>query len=247
MTRGALKAAIALAILLGSAAAADKAEKVEFECAGKTRVYSYFRPSAGSVSPLPLLILLHGTGRSGSDMIGSWIQLAARENFVIAAPNASDGMNWNAAKDGTEFLHAVVEDVSAKTPVDAKRIYLFGHSAGGGFALIMAMLESEYFAAVGAHAGVLRPQHASVLEFGTRKIPIMMWNGDADRAVPIEAVRKTKEMLTQKGFPVELQVMEGHTHDYYAVAKDLNVEIWQALKKVENPKPTYQPYTDPAQ
>ena len=37
---------------------------------------------------MPVVVLLHGSGRSGEIMAQSWKHLAVREGFIVAAPDA---------------------------------------------------------------------------------------------------------------------------------------------------------------
>ena len=46
--------------------------------------------------------------------------------------------------------------LKSKYPINPRRVYLFGHSAGASFALHMSLMESQYFAAAAIHAGALR-------------------------------------------------------------------------------------------
>lgn len=204
------------------------------ESGGKTRSYWLFVPetpagSNGKAAPRPLVVLLHGSGRNGETLARPWSELARKENFLLAAPDSSDSTHWGSPVDGPRFLRDVVDAVRAKTAVDGRRVYLFGHSAGAIFSLLMGAYESEYFAAVAVHAGALHPDDIGALDWATRKIPYAIWIGDKDAFFPIEAVRATRDALKSRGFPVEYQEMPGHTHDYYRVAADINRDAWKFL------------------
>jgi poly(3-hydroxybutyrate) depolymerase len=68
----------------------------------------------------------------------------------------------------------------AKYPINPRRVYLFGHSAGASFALHMSLMESQYFAAVAIHAGALRGTTWKLIDLAKRKIPISIQVGDSD-------------------------------------------------------------------
>jgi poly(3-hydroxybutyrate) depolymerase len=75
---------------------------------------------------------------------------------VLVAPDSSDSNGWRIPQEGPEFLRDLLDTVTAAHDVvDRRRMYVFGHSAGAIHALDLGALESEYFAAVAAHAGVL--------------------------------------------------------------------------------------------
>jgi len=156
------RAAILLTVFLALPAATSAKARIEKRTVlsdGKERTYYLYVPErpAGS-APMPLLVTLHGSGRNGEILVEKWRKAADKEGIVLAGPDATNRETWNTASDGPVLLHDLVEELRAKLPIDARRIYLFGHSAGAVLALFMASLESEYFAAVAAHAGALQVQ-----------------------------------------------------------------------------------------
>src|SRR5689334_856582 len=150
----------ALTLLLSLTAYAradDKVSKEKIESGGRKRTYYLFAPS--SLKPqAPLVVLFHGSGRDGLSLVDKWKDLAAREGFVIAGPDSRSSNGWSIPDDGPEFIRDLVEALKAKYQLDARRVYLFGHSAGAVFALHLAMRESEYFAAAAVHAGAWREE-----------------------------------------------------------------------------------------
>ena len=229
-----MKLALVLLMLLlpVSAAAGEKISKEKFESEGKQRTYYLFVPdSAKSASPLSLLVLLHGSGRNGLSLVEKWKDLASKEGFIIVGPDASNGESWRMPEDAPEFIHELVEMLIAKYSVEPHHIYLFGHSAGAVMALNLAMLESEYFAAVAIHAGAWRSdKEISVVEQAKRKTPLKIIVGDRDNFFPLEAVKATEGILKERGFPIDVAIMKGHTHWYYDVAPDINRNAWEFLK-----------------
>jgi len=137
---------------------------------------------------------------------------------------------------GRTFCNDVVEDLKSKYSVDPRCIYLFGHSAGAVFALMMAMDESEYFAAVAVHAGAFRtPNDFQTINNAKRKIPLAIWVGTADQFFPLSDVRATRDALRSNGFTIEVTEIPGHTHWYYDIAASINQQAWEFLKKYELP------------
>jgi poly(3-hydroxybutyrate) depolymerase len=212
----------------------------------KKRSYYLFVPSSIK-SPAPLIVLLHGSGRDGNSLVEKWKDLAAKEGFIIAGPDAESGGGWSAPRDGPDFLHELVEELKSKYSIDPQRVYLFGHSAGAVFALMMAMAESEYFAATAIHAGAFRdPDEYKVIASATRKIPLAIWVGTNDAFFPLSDVRATRDAFRTKGFTIEVTEMPGHTHWYYDVAGSINQGAWEFLKKYElASEPRYSRYTPP--
>jgi poly(3-hydroxybutyrate) depolymerase len=166
-------------------------------------------------------------------MIDAWKKLASREQFIIAAPDSYDASNWNTETDPPEFLHAVVEQVKLRHAIDENRIYLFGHSAGAVYALMLAVIDSHHFAATALHAGALPPQSNNLFSYVERRMPIAIWVGSQDSYFPLDIVTATKKEFESHGFHVELSVIPGHDHNYYAISDEVNSKAWDFLKKAQ--------------
>ncbi|HXT68313.1 MAG TPA: PHB depolymerase family esterase [Vicinamibacterales bacterium] len=219
---------IAVVVLAASVSGAQKITKSTVTFDEQPRTYYTYLP-AGTAA-VPLVVLLHGSGRDGTTLINPWESLAKKEGIALVAPDASVKQYWNIGRDGPAFLKAIVDAMLVSGRIDESRVYLFGHSAGGHHSIDMGLLESEYFAAVAVHAGALTHDHDVMTGHADRKIPIAMWNGTDDQTVRLPAVREVRDYLVGKGFDVKLTEMKGHTHDYYSRANDINKEAWAFLK-----------------
>ncbi|MCA1626838.1 MAG: dienelactone hydrolase family protein [Acidobacteria bacterium] len=211
---------------------------------GKKRTYYlYIPPNLGPQTSVPLLVTLHGSGRDGKSLVEKWKDLAAKEGFIVAGPDAADSRSWNVPQDGPDFLRDLVEALKAKHPINAQRVYLFGHSAGAGFALFMSLFESEYFAATAIHAGALRPEDFKVIGYAKRKTPIAILVGTDDPFFPLAAVRATRDELNKHGFNAQLTEVPKHNHWYYDRAGEFNRSLWDFLKQQQlAAEPRYEQY-----
>src|SRR5262247_1010706 len=180
-------ALLALPILILQARAADRITKETLESQGKKRTYYLMVPdSAKSSASVPLIVLLHGSGRNGLSLMEKWKELASREGTIIAGPDSRDSQGWQIPGDGPGFIHDLVESLKAKYPINPRRVYLFGHSAGAVFALNLSMMESEYFAAAAVHAGSGRTEtELSARDYAKRKTPLAIIVGDRDKFFPL--------------------------------------------------------------
>src|SRR5690349_1805393 len=95
--------AILVSFLCAPLACSTNRSELEFN-GHKRSVYLYVPKSVTAGSPAPLLLLFHGSGRSGSIMIDNWKSLADKEGVVLAAPDALDPQQWNLKVDSVEFL-----------------------------------------------------------------------------------------------------------------------------------------------
>ncbi len=238
---------LALTLLLlsvVSSAAKDDITKELITSNGKTRAYYLYVPTTVKApTPAPLIVMLHGSNRTGVTLVEKWKDFAKKEGIILAGPDASNLRGWGSPQDGPDFLHDLVEELKTKYPVNPRRVYLFGHSAGASFALHMSLMESQYFAAAAIHAGALAPDDMSLIDLAKRKIPISIQVGDSDEFFPLKAVRATRDALKEGGIPVELIEIENHDHWYYDKAAKFNQTAWDFLKKYELDKePQYQKY-----
>jgi predicted esterase len=173
-------------------------------------------------------------------MVREWVDLAQREKLIVAGPDASDDMQWRLVQDGPAFIHAAIDAVAAKHPIDHRRIYLFGHSGGAVYALTLSMLESQRFAATAVYAGAWRNRKEfAVLQLAQRKLPVALFIGDQDQLFPVRSAQQTKDALEAAGHPVSLTILPRRRHAYRDVARQVNEDAWQFLKTVELPEPPH--------
>jgi len=232
-------------LLVSIPASAQQVTKEVTNLGGKARAYYLFVPDKLTRDhPAPMLLLLHGSGRNGASLTDKWKDLAKKEGIILVAPDAITSEGWSSPVDGPDFLHDLITELLPKYPIDPRRMYLFGHSAGASFALYMALYESEYFAAAAIHAGALTPQDGVIVERAKRKIPIHIAVGTVDRFFPLAAVRDTRDMLNSNGFNAQLIEMPGHDHWYYDLAPKINATAWTFLKEQKlADEPRYQKYS----
>jgi polyhydroxybutyrate depolymerase len=106
------------------------------------------------------------------------------EGFIVAQPDgALLGNSWDVLADSSDvpFVRALIADVESRVPIDPKRTFATGFSAGGGLVNRLACEASDMFAAVGAVAGsYLAPGNCAP----TRPVPFAAFHGDEDLVVP---------------------------------------------------------------
>jgi poly(3-hydroxybutyrate) depolymerase len=120
---------------------------------GQTRSYRIFVPEgAGRAEPAPAVMLFNGSGSPVDSLMNFWKVIARTDGVILIGPTAFAPGAWRIPEDSPDFTRDVVEHARAKYPIDTQRVYLFGHSGGGHHVLQVALLESEYFAAVAAQS-----------------------------------------------------------------------------------------------
>ena len=198
-----------------------KITKEKLDSQNKKRTYYLYVPdSLPAGAPVPLIVLLHGSGRNGLSLVEKWQKLAGAEGLIIVGPDSIDTDAWRIPEDGPEFIYDLIEALKPKHQIDSRRIYIFGHSAGAVMGLNLSMLESEYFAATAVHAGSWREKREFLfMEYAKRKIPLAILVGDRDTLFPLSSVSATESALKEREFPVEVTVIKDHDHWYYDLPK----------------------------
>ena len=225
-------ALLAAAPARGRHARKDPVKRLTFIYNGVQRTFFCLIPSAPDAQALlPVVVLLHGSDHVGLEMTDAWRGLASQEGLILVAPNSLHTEVWNLQSDSPAFLHATVQQVAAQHPIDLKRIYLFGHSGGANYAIVLALIDSGYFAAVGAHAGSLDPDNDKLFEYARRKTPIALWVGNQDPLFPVTTVMATRDAFAAHGFPVQLTVIPNHGHFYEEVSKQVDQEAWEFFRR----------------
>jgi poly(3-hydroxybutyrate) depolymerase len=236
--------AMLLLIPFTAGSATDEITKELITVKGVARAYYLYVPSTiKAPATAPLILMLHGSGRRGISLVEKWKDMAKKEGIILAGPDSSNIQGWRSPQDGPDYLHNLVEELKSKYPINGRRVYLFGHSAGASFALQLSLMESEYFAATAVHAGALDSADGKLLELAQRKIPISIQVGDSDQFFPLAAVRATRDVLNARGFSAELIELRGHDHWYYDLAPKINRTAWDFLKTRSLEKePHYEQY-----
>jgi poly(hydroxyalkanoate) depolymerase family esterase len=136
--------------------------------AAGSRDYRLYIPARALPGPAPLLLMLHGCTQSPEDFAAGtrMNEVAEERGLIVAYPaqvpsaNAQKCWNWfNAAeqrREGNEasILAAIARQVMRDHPVDPKRVFVAGLSAGGAAAAILGQAYPDIFAAVGVHSGL---------------------------------------------------------------------------------------------
>jgi polyhydroxybutyrate depolymerase len=181
--------------------------------AGQARGYRLHVPAAAAGgAPLPLVLNLHGATQNAQlqELYSQMDQSADRHGYLVAYPDgtriattltpdpvakdaqygfdagACCGLPASRHLDDVDELLRVIDDVSTRTRVEPRRVYVTGMSNGGMMAYTMAAVAAGRIAAVASVAGQveLTAIHPSrpvpTLEFHSVDDPIASWKGSRD-------------------------------------------------------------------
>lgn len=182
-----------------------------------TRSYKLFLPATTSKEPMPLVVMLHGCRQSPDDFAAGtrMMEMAESHGFLVAYPeqaanaNGSKCWNWYRAQDQSRdtgepsLIAGITRDIVRSFPIDMKRVFVAGLSAGGAMAVILGRTYPDLFAAVGVHSGLpygaahdvksaiaamkIDPGNAlfSASPTSTLLVPTIVFHGDFDATVNV--------------------------------------------------------------
>ncbi len=193
----------------------------------KTYIHS---PKSGK-KPQSMVILLHGLGANGADLIGlaRYWEHALPDTIFISpdAPFPCDmapiGYQWFSLQEWTpesilkgveaaapvlnDFIKAMLE----KYDVQASKLALAGFSQGTMMSLYVAPRYPERIAGVHGYSGALVGGEG-LAGAGIHKIPVRLVHGDIDMVVPVQAYYMARQALEGAGFAVSGGITRGLPH-----------------------------------
>ncbi len=206
---------------------------------GEERTYRLVVPdSIDALSPIPLLVALHGAGDTTEQMAEhtDLDRLAARHGFCLLylqgrydswPPHVPEKhpevVDWDVA-----FFDAACDDVASRYPIDRRRIYVTGMSQGAGFVHLLVARRSEAIAAAASHSGWLPDPLGETGVDTKHKCPMLFIAGADDRQVSPESVGKARACFAAAGHPTEFLQLEGVGHRW-AKDRGINETIWRFL------------------
>lgn len=186
---------------------------------------------ARSGSTKQLVVLLHGLGADGNDLIGLAPFFAeALPDAHFIAPNAPEpcdmapyGYQWFSLQDWTpESMHAGARKAAPQLNgfLDAQlrhfgladnQLALVGFSQGTMMSLYTALRRPQPIAGVVGFSGALLGADAMEGEVRSRT-PVCLIHGTADAVVPFSAMEHAESFLALNDVPVETYARPGLAH-----------------------------------
>jgi len=167
--------------------------------------YTLFVPEKyDPLAPTPLVIGLHGGGAGGADgklVVGSGWQAmnfyqrrCDTRGWICACPTALQA-GWGGGSNN-DLIDAIIEELSALYNIDQNRIYLVGHSMGGGGTWVQGSRTPERWAAIAPAASYgVRGLDA----FGKTRTGFYVYHSEDDPRTRIGGVRPQMKNLPGSG------------------------------------------------
>lgn len=205
----------------------------EFTQAGRAMPYELFVPSSYDPSrPTPLVVALHCLGAVARDMIRyqGLTEEAERRGYIVVAPMGYNERGWygsrGAGRSSTRGAAAtdpenvgelseldvmnVIGIVRKEFNVDPNRMYLMGHSMGGGGTMHIGTKNPDMWAAFALAAPALQgsPDQMSAIA----KKPVIVIQGDQDTLVNVEGTRRWVAKMKELGMKHTYVEVAGGDH-----------------------------------
>jgi poly(3-hydroxybutyrate) depolymerase len=213
-------------------APASRIEKktYDFKAAGKEMEYGLFVPSKyDKAKKAPLMVALHGLGSNPQQILRypGMADLAEKHGYIVTAPMGYNSGGWygnrppflrklepdNLLELSEQDVMNVLGIVRKDYNVDPNRIYLMGHSMGGGGTFHIGIKNPSLFAGLGPIAPAIFRAPTDLEKI--RHVPVILVQGDKDNLVPVKLVRPWAEKMK------ELKM----THEYIEVAGGGHVDV----------------------
>lgn len=188
-------------------------------------------PPARGGKPDALVVLLHGYGSNGADLISLapyWAKALpgvafASPNAIEPVPMAPGGYQWfpisnldphlmeAGARAAAPSIDRFVDKELERYGLDDSRLALVGFSQGTMMALHVGLRRARPPAAIVGFSGVLVGAR-TLKEQIVSKPPILLVHGDRDPTIPIAAMFDSAEALAANGHGAQWHVSYGVAH-----------------------------------
>ena len=191
-------------------------------------------PSHGPLNggkPGHLVVLLHGYGADGNDLIGLAPVLAPlMPDVIFHAPNAPYpcegnpfGYQWfgisrmdqaialAGVRSAAPFVDAFLDDTMAQYRLDESKTALVGFSQGTMMALHIGLRRKKQLAGIVGFSGMLAGPDVLAGEIRTRP-PVLLAHGDSDEMLPAVLSQKAGQVLQENGVKTIVHIAEGVGH-----------------------------------
>ncbi len=176
-----------------------------------------------------VVVLLHGYGANGRDLLGLGYSLAkVLPNTIFISPDApfpceagGDGFQWFSLAEYTPqkmeegasiaypILKEFMDEIREVNKVD--KISLIGFSQGTMMSLYYGLRHGEDVNGILGYSGALMGATLKVLD-AQKGLPVQLVHGDIDEVVPMQATEMAYNQLKELGCSVDKLIVPGLGH-----------------------------------
>ena len=182
----------------------------------------------------PLIVSLHGSGGTGDDNLSSlrvWNGVMARPEWreqypaYVLVPQHGAGAIWGPkpfnrpdvgalyVQNGLEPVVRLLDDMLARLPIDADRVYVIGSSGGGRGTWKLLEMRPRMFAAAIPVCANFDIDPGQLVH-----IPLWLFHGDADQLVPVDQSRKAFAAMSAAGANIRYTELHAVRHNSWIQA-----------------------------
>ena len=219
---------------------------------GDLRLKAWVNAPPGNAAPKPAVVYLHGGFAFGAD---DWDQAQPFRDagFVVMTPmlRGENGLpgNFTMFYDEVDDILAAAEYLLKQPYVDAKRLFVAGHSAGGTLTMLAAQASNKFKGAASLSGSPDRVtfvnggwkdkapfDQGDIREFRLRspvayarsfKCPARLYVGDQEGPY-VGETRRTATVAKEKGLDVEAVVLRGDHFTYVPQALKQAAEFFKS-------------------
>lgn len=198
-----------------------------FKEAKKEIPYALYVPTSyDGKKPFPLIVALHGLGATPEIQLRypGFTRLAEKHGYILLAPMGYNRVGWygsrgwksprwqpnNLGELSEKDVLNVLDIVLKEFRIDRDRIYLMGHSMGGGGAWHLALKYPDKWAAVAPIAPAIYRSPKELKKI--KHLPVILVQGERDRLVPVRIARAWAKEMKALGMSHRYIEVEGGDH-----------------------------------
>jgi len=199
----------------------------EFKQANREMEYALYLPEGyDAKKSYPLMVALHGLNSNPRQILGyrGFTKLAQQHGYILAAPMGYNTRGWygglgqtarrwrprNLGELSEKDVMNVLKIVRADFNVDSKRIFLMGHSMGGGGTWHLGIKYPDIWAGLAPIAPATFRSPDDLANIKTT--PVILVQGDKDRLVPVRGARRWASRMKELGMQYKYIEVEGGDH-----------------------------------
>jgi poly(3-hydroxybutyrate) depolymerase len=200
----------------------------DFKDAGKEMEYALFVPSKyDKAKKGPLIVALHGLFSNPQQIMRyrGLTDLAEKYGYIVVAPMGYNTSGWygsappfmrmktdppNLYELSEKDVMNVLDIVRKEYKIDPDRIYLMGHSMGGGGTWHIGIKHPDLWAALApiAPAAFGSPDQLKKI----KDVPVILVQGDKDVLVPVAGARRWAAKMKELGMTYDYIEVPGGDH-----------------------------------
>tara|TARA_B100001123_G_C15331208_1_gene1031295 strand:- start:335 stop:1129 length:795 start_codon:yes stop_codon:yes gene_type:complete len=209
----------------------------DFKAAGRQMEYALYVPkNSAPASGAPLIVALHGFLSNPQQIVRypGFTAAAEEHGYLIVAPMGYNTRGWYGSQGADNRLPGagfrtdpqnlgalserdvmnVLALVRREFRIDPNRIYLLGHSMGGGGAVYLTTKYPRIWAATATIAPALMGKTHPLEK--ARHIPSLVIQGDRDILVPVNGTRRLIRQMKKVGITHQYIEVRGGDHLFIA-------------------------------